>query len=79
MSESHRIYDEVTQYFLDNPDATWYDAFRDVENHYAHTASMRTAMRNLEKRREWREKYPSRENKDNRNGFLFNDWDIWLR
>lgn len=71
MSESQRIFDEVAKYFLDTPDATWDGAFRYVENHYAHVASMRTAMRSVAKRRAWREKHPSETNPDDRNGHLF--------
>lgn len=71
VSEAQRICDEVIQYFLDDPDATWDDAFRDIENHYAHAASMRTAMHSVAKRRQCREKFPSSVNRDDRNGFLF--------
>ncbi len=83
MSESQRIFDEYVQYFKDNPGATIEDAYRDVENHYAHKESMRTAMRNVKKRRAWREKYPANEKKGDRNGFLFEEYvnplgDFWL-
>ncbi len=71
MGESQRIFDEYVQYFKDNPKATIDDAYRDVENHYAHAKSMATAMRNVKKRRRWWETHPSDLNLDDPFGFVF--------
>lgn len=78
MSESQRIFDEYLQYFKDNPGATIADAYRDIENHYAHAKSMRTAMRGVEKRRAWRKNHPVNGGSDDRNGFLFVAGQDWI-